>query len=337
MKKLFLILITMMFSLGTFAQDEEPNVLRYHLKNGTTYDVTISQLDRLQKVGSMGWNNIFNNGLPNKTILFADVDFVEFVYDSSISKDNNVNRNKDRAKELEYPHLRDGATQLLVIHSTTEYGITYSLEWDCTKKTQRWTCYEFHNGIPDNNVGRVGSWQDDTLIPEPYRTHSSQYSGTSYSRGHMCMSSDRQASAEQNKQTFYISNAHPQYQKHNGGLWNTLENKVNGWGNNSSFRDTLYVVKAGTIEDGQVLETTSSGLVVPKYFYMAVLCVKNHQYKALAFWTEHTNVSITKANWKDYAITVDELEEKTGIDFFCNLPDDIEEQVEESLDTGLWP
>ena len=151
------------------------------------------------------------------------------------------------------------------------------------------------------------------------------------------MSSDRQASTDQNKQTFYISNAHPQYQKHNGGLWNTLEDKVQSWGNNTSLRDTLYVVKAGTIEDDQVLAPTSTGLVVPKYFYMAVLRVKNDQYKALAFWTEHTNTSITKANWKDYAITIDELEEKTGIDFFCNLPDDIEDEVEKNLDTGLWP
>ena len=99
MKKLCLILVTMMFSLGLFAQNEEPNVLRYHLKNGTTYDVTISQLDRLQKVGSMGWNNIFNNGLPNKTILFSDVDHIEFIYDSSIGGDNNVNRNKNRAHQ----------------------------------------------------------------------------------------------------------------------------------------------------------------------------------------------------------------------------------------------
>ena len=238
---------------------------------------------------------------------------------------------------LEFPHVKGDDDNLVITHSTADYGITYSIEWDCTKKSQRWTCYEFHDGLPNNNVGRYNTWMDDPDIPSSYQTHSAQFSGTSFSRGHMCMSNDRQSSKDQNKQTFYISNAHPQYQNHNEGLWLTLENKVNGWGNSSTFRDTLYVVKAGTIDNAdQVLQYTSTGLLVPKYFYMAVLCVKNGQYKAVGFWTEHTNTSITKANPRDYAISIDALEERTGIDFFCNLPDEIEEEVEASYKDKDW-
>jgi len=263
--------------------------------------------------------------------------------DTPIIDPNNKNRNiiTDTSNQemwrLEFPKAKGGDLNLVISHSTQAYGITYSLEWDCEKKSQRWTCYQFHDGLPNNNVGRNGSWTDDPDIPAVYRTHDSDYKNTGFSRGHMCMSNDRQSSVEQNKQTFFISNAHPQYQKHNGGLWQTLENKVTNWGNSSDFRDTLYVVKAGTIDaTDQVLTTTSTGLLVPKYFYMAVLCVKDHQYKALAFWTEHQNVSVTKANAANYAISVDQLEQLTGIDFFCNLPDDIEEEVEATLTLDDW-
>ena len=153
----------------------------------------------------------------------------------------------------------------------------------------------------------------------------------------MCMSNDRQSSEEQNKQTFYYSNMQPQYSNHNSGLWQTLENKVNSWGNNSSFRDTLYVVKAATIDKAdQRLANTSTGLIVPKYFYMAILCVKNGQYKAIGFWTEHTNNSVKNVKPKNYVVSIRELEEKTGIDFFCNLPDDIEETVESSYSLSAW-
>lgn len=255
----------------------------------------------------------------------------------------NLNRNNVSSSvnkevwRLEFPHIKGDDDNLVITHSTATYGITYSLEWDCTKKSQRWTCYEFHDGLPNNKVGRCGSWGDDPNIPSSYRTHSEQWSGTAFSRGHMCMSNDRQSSVEQNKQTFYISNAHPQYQNHNGGLWQTLENKVNSWGNDASFRDTLYVVKAGTIDnEDQILQYTSTGLLVPKYFYMAVLCVKNGQYKAVGFWTEHTNVNITKANPRDYAVSIKQLEELTGIDFFCNLPDEIEQTVEASYTNKDW-
>lgn len=330
MKRTFFTLLGILMAIAMKAQT--PNILRYYLNDGTTIDVKISELNQIQKIDKSGVENIFNNGQSPISVPFDEIDSIVFVYD------NNINRNTDsRAQRLEYPRLKEGNDQLLSIHSTAQYGITYSLEWDCSKKSQRWTCYQFHKGIPDNDVGRVGSWQDDPNIPSAYQTHSSQYSGTDYSRGHMCMSNDRQSSSEQNKQTFYISNAHPQYQNHNGGLWLQLENKVNAWGNDNSFRDTLYVVKAGTIDKPeQRLPNTSTGLLVPKYFYMAVLCVKNGEYKAIGFWTEHTNTMIKNVKPKDYAVSIRTLEQNTGIDFFCNLPDDIEETVESSYNLSAW-
>ena len=36
------------------------------------------------------------------------------------------------------------------------------------------------------------------------------------------------------------------------------------------------------------------------------------------------------------AISIDELEKKTGIDFFCNLPDYIEDEVESSYNVDDW-
>ena len=178
-----------------------------------------------------------------------------------------------------------------------------------------------------NNVSRKDDFKEDPDIPYQYRTKLSDYSGSGFSRGHLCPSSDRLCSREQNSQTFYLSNMQPQWQAHNGGLWNNLEGLVRKW-DNSSFRDTLYIVKAATIDDANIKQYTSSGLIVPKYFYMAILCVKNHQYKAIGLWTEHKNESDTNKNYGDYAISIDELERRTGIDFFCNLPDDIEEEVE---------
>ena len=41
-------------------------------------------------------------------------------------------------------------------------------------------------------------------------------------------------------------------------------------------------------------------------------------------------------NYGDYAISIDELEERTGIDFFCNLPDDIENVVEANATPKAW-
>jgi endonuclease G len=44
----------------------------------------------------------------------------------------------------------------------------------------------------------------------------------------------------------------------------------------------------------------------------------------------------TSTDYKAYAVSIDELERKSGIDFFCNLPDDIEQQVESNLVLAAW-
>lgn len=73
---------------------------------------------------------------------------------------------------------------------------------------------------------------------------------------------------------------------------------------------------------------TSSGLIVPRYFFMALLCKKGDTYKAIGLWAEHINADHSSDKLSDYAVSIDELEQLTGIDFFCNLPDDTERRVE---------
>ena len=119
--------------------------------------------------------------------------------------------------------------------------------------------------------------------------------------------------------------------------------------------DTLYVVKAATITDQVTIgedvvdgvyfnnnhtahQLCNDRLLIPKYFYMALLHYNKDtdSYQALAFWTDHIGTTQSVANLGDYAISIDELEKRTGLDFFCNLPDDIEAEVEKTLDLSFW-
>lgn len=247
----------------------------------------------------------------------------------------------------EFPKVSGGDNNLVVVHKVTGFGtkadgtkdgVNYSIEWDCQKKAQRWTCYQMYASNSTANWKRdnwksVSPWygdpfQEDTSIPAQYRTTLADYRGSGYDRGHICPSADRLNSKDVNEQTFYMSNMHPQINSFNTGVWATMENQLRAW-NTNTFRDTLYVVKGGTIDTnkGQVLTYTKSGIIVPKYFFMAVVCKKGSNYKAIAFWAEHTK-STSKEKLTPHMMSVDELEQKTGIDFFCNLPDDIENKIE---------
>ena len=69
---------------------------------------------------------------------------------------------------------------------------------------------------------------------------------------------------------------------------------------------------------------------------MACLLKNSQGYRAIAFWAEQKNEWKTYDNLADYAITIDELEKKTGIDFFCNLPDKTENEVESKIALKAW-
>ena len=66
---------------------------------------------------------------------------------------------------------------------------------------------------------------------------------------------------------------------------------------------------------------------------MALLKVKNGVYSSIGFWMEHKNYGKTgKANeMGKHAVSVSALEKLTGINFFHNLPDNVEQRVESNL------
>ncbi len=262
------------------------------------------------------------------------------------------------AWRLEYPHLSadvttemDAEKSQVVVKRTDDFGITFSLEWDNKKMANRWTCYELYDGNTTANCDRKDDFKADPEVAvSPILK---DYVKSGFSRGHLCPSADRLGSQEVNNQTFFLTNMQPQYQRHNAGLWSRLEALVREYATNEdrtgAHCDTLYVVKAATITDSVVIdsikvegvypEKCKGKLLVPKYFYMALLHYNKatDNYQAICFWTLHQKTNEPNPNLGDYAISVDELERRTGIDFFCNLPDDIEDKVEATEpDMDFW-
>lgn len=264
--------------------------------------------------------------------------------EDELTPTTNVNANDlthgKEAQRMEMPHLRGAVVDLFLVKRISNGDINFCIEWDIAKKAQRWTAFRWDNSNSGGYVKREDNFLEDQDIPLAYRTTYDNYRGSGYTRGHICASADRWYNIEANRQTFLYSNMQPQLYDFNGGIWANLEMKVRGW-NQPSFRDTLYVCKGGTIDhSSDIIETTPTGLIVPKYFFMAILCKNSSQtnggYKAIAFWLEHHEGYADAENLKPYIITVDRLEELTGIDFFCNLPDMIEEQVESSVTATAW-
>ena len=248
------------------------------------------------------------------------------------------------ASMLEIPALKGGSMNQFITHTTKRNGKdypTYSLEYSYKYKHSYWIAYRFDN-TTGGNVGRNEAYKPDPELPSQYAAKHNDYTNSGYTRGHLCASSDRQYSKEANQQTFYMSNISPQSGNgfnQSGSAWNTGEDKVQAWGYNiSKSTDTLYVVKGGTIGEGMIKGYIKNEIAIPKYFFMAVLFRSGDNYKAIGFYMPHENLKDDpdKKDPKKYLMSIDALEQETGIDFFHNLHDNIENTVEATYNVNDW-
>ena len=248
---------------------------------------------------------------------------------------------------LEFPRLKEGNNKVIVYRtSSSKYDpdrVNYAVEWDCDLKSQRWSCYQMHQGYTGSYSRVVDGYMNDTKNLAPGDYYETDYIYRSgFQHGHICPNADRKYTYDANYQTFYMTNMQPQYAQFNGyeganeGLWLRLENKVRDWTPRSQH-DTLYVCKGGTIDgEDKIISRLQGKLIVPRYFFMAILLKNSNGYRAIGFYMEQKQQWATNDNLTDYAVTIDQLEELTGIDFFCNLPDKTENDVESRYVPMLW-
>ena len=194
-------------------------------------------------------------------------------------------------------------------------GRNYSFYWSASDHVSLWLAYPLYGKWAESNVRRKDSYAFDPLkaIPDDDQASPSGYS--QYSRGHQIPSADRLGSRMMNNSVFYMTNITPQDSGFNSGIWGSLEQKVRSWADNS---DELYVV-TGCVVKNSTKTVTSNGLTitVPTHYYKALLRKKGTTYTACAYYYAHFG---SKSSFSESdRISIDKLEEYTGIDFFPNL------------------
>lgn len=187
-----------------------------------------------------------------------------------------------------------------------------------------------------NGSGGSSSWIENPLVDDNYEPNYANSFGYSqgYERGHQIANADRKCSSEANQQTYYFTNATLQHKDFNGHIWATLEGNLRSAANSA---DTVYVVTGCVLSDSPKTITDRSGHAVPVpsgYFKAAVRYSKSSTlgtWLGAAFYLDHKTYpykNITTAE----SMSIDELEEKVGMDFFVNLPDRIGKEQADAIE-----
>lgn len=223
---------------------------------------------------------------------------------------------------LETVILKEGTPEQI-----KEYvGFTISFNKD--NHTPNYVAWELLGSEVAYEVERSNKfWQDSELEGCPSHR---DYSYSGYDRGHMCPAADQKWSVEAMNDCFVMANMCPQDHKLNAGAWNTLENKERQW----AQRDSAIMIIAGPVyEPTDTARIGDIGVRVPSAFFKALLAPYVENPRAIAF--VYPNMA-SPGNMQDYAMSIDQLEELLGYDFFPALPDDIENKVEANYSFLEW-
>lgn len=155
------------------------------------------------------------------------------------------------------------------------------------------------------------------------------YKSSGYDRGHLAPAADMAYSDATMRESFYMSNMSPQEPSFNRGIWNNLENDVRAI---ATGCDCLYVITGPVLEKpaSKYAHIGTNEVSVPEYYYKVLLAVtyEGTQRESVTSYAYIVPNGKTDENPSKFICTIDDVEKRTGIDFFSLLEDGLEDKLE---------
>lgn len=228
--------------------------------------------------------------------------------------------------------VTDGLMELPAIESDdiilTHKGFT--LSYNSSARIPEWVAYEL---TADETRGEAD--RDDAMFQMDPSYRSTQamredYTGSGWTKGHMACAADFHWDEEAMDETFYLTNICPQDEELNKGDWNYLEKQCRYWARDNG---RVWIVSGPIIGDNIYGRIGERNVVIPDAFFKAVLAENKGKYHSIAFVMDNDD---KRYYLYDCSMSVNDLEELTGLDFFPQLYDNVEETVESKLEYSFW-
>lgn len=226
------------------------------------------------------------------------------------------------ASTLQAQDLLPRGTDTVVVAHTH-----YSLSFISAHKQAEWVAYRLADSMIRGNAERSTAFRFDRRIPGG-SARASDYRNSGYDKGHLCPAADMKWNAQAMAETFLMSNMSPQVPAFNRGIWKELEEKVREWTNDLK---QIFVVTGPVLQDSLPVIGKRGRVSVPNAFYKIIYRATDSTKSMIAFLLP--NAAFT-ARLSSFIVTVDSVENRTGIDFFPILEDEEEKCLESRIDSA---
>lgn len=191
-----------------------------------------------------------------------------------------------------------------------------------------------------SNIGEVerqDNFHPEQSLPKDFkRITPNDYTGSGYDRGHVCNSKDRTATAADNSETFSMANMLPQTPDLNRQVWESLESYSRSLARKGN---QLHIIAGGYGSAGTIGRANT--VTVPTNCWKIILVLPegrdvsqtDKNARVIAVDMPNTN-GIGSDTWEKYTTTVRDIEQKTGYNFFTQLPRDVQDALKAKKDSG---
>lgn len=240
--------------------------------------------------------------------------------------DNAFHARIDAGKK-HYPGLDDVRIPDSIPSEIVRYT-GFQLSFNKDNHTPNWVAWELLQDETDGSASRNNKFWHDNSVEGCSWTE--DYRSSGYDRGHMCPAADQKWSGQAMTDCFSMANMAPQSRKLNSGAWNNLEKRCRMY----ARRDSAIIIVCGPVYEPSDNERIgNTGVRVPGAFFKVMIAPYLKEPRGIGFVYPNTGAY---GNMNNYAMSIDEVEELTGFDFFHNLPDEIETKIESDYSFHLW-
>ena len=229
----------------------------------------------------------------------------------------------EQIDRLEIPNIQSDLSEQIIVRDG------YALSYNSDRLIPNWVAYELTSLETEGKEARAEHFKTDPKIYGLQATND-DYRNSGWDKGHMAPAADMKWSEQAMDECFYLSNICPQNHELNTGTWKQLEELCRKY---AVYFGNLYIVCGPIINKNKYGTIGDNGVMIPDGFYKVLLTTYNSKYIGIGFLFDNKNSS---KKLSTYAVTIDEAERVTGIDFFPSLPDEYENSVEAVVDKLIW-
>lgn len=223
-------------------------------------------------------------------------------------------------------YLPKGGDGQLIHH--THYSLSYNEKWEQAE----WVAYTLTKGeLSGKRVKREKRFRPDYDVRTRSAYHR-DYTNSGFTRGHLAPAGDMSFDKVAMEESFYMSNMSPQTRPFNNGIWRELEETTRDW---ARSKGELVIVSGPLFHDKSYDVIGDNRVAVPHAFFKILLYKRDGKAgESIAFNIPHET---SEKHLENYIVSINEIEELVGLNFFDDLFDDeSEEEFESKTKLGHW-